>query len=166
MVGERRRHLYATPESSTLWETTYDYRAYAICDGYRQMAPRTNGQSIFRAVGRDARQPNAPWGLLGVSLGWALGYLATFFIILHRSCAATKLRQTEVLSVLGKAVMPAATMYAAVMGLSEFLSPNTSPLFRLLALVGTGVIVHSIAAWVLTRAEVSELMELLRKPRQ
>jgi hypothetical protein len=57
-------------------------------------------------------------------------------------------------------------MYAAVLGLAELLSPSMSTLARLLILVGTGAIVHSIAAWLLSRAEILELTDLLRKSQQ
>ena len=103
----------------------------------------------------------ARWGVEGVSLAWVLVFPVAFAINLSFSLPVLGVGRWQFVGTLAKSALPGIPMYAAVLLARSMLEPMSAiPLLALLVLVGA--FTYAIAAFVLNREGLREVLDVLR----
>lgn len=107
----------------------------------------------------------ARWGLIGVSLAWAITYPFCFLLTQQRSLKLIGVRMAEYLTAICVPVLTSAAMFLAVHLLRQLLQlGGFSPSWILLLSVGTGAAMYIALAWLLQREGCIELLTLISEP--
>lgn len=127
------------------------------------------GRSVMNLVYSILLLPVAFWvgadngGLIGVCIAWLAMYPLAMLLMLRNALPLIGLPIRTFAIALLPSLSGAAVMYAAVW-LARGLLPDAMPLaLALAALVAVGVVVYAICAWLLNRAVVEEVLDLMRR---
>jgi O-antigen/teichoic acid export membrane protein len=103
----------------------------------------------------------ARWGVEGVSLAWVLVFPVAFAINLSFSLSVLGVGRWQFVATLARSALPGIPMYAAVLLARSMLGPITPiPLLAILVLVGA--VTYAVAAFILNREGLREVLALLR----
>jgi O-antigen/teichoic acid export membrane protein len=103
------------------------------------------------------------WGLVGVSLAWALAYPVQFFILLRRSLPVLHSSLSGYLNAMRGAAVSGALMYLVVMSARDTLeSVMVRPAMQLGLLIFVGMITYLSLLFIIHRQAYRELVVLIR----
>lgn len=102
------------------------------------------------------------WGLVGLSVAWLVAAPLVFLQSSLSSLPALSLRLGRLANAMAPAAFAGALMYGAVDVMRPLLPIEQWAIFRLSALVSTGVIAYAIASFALNRSGIREVIVLIR----
>lgn len=93
----------------------------------------------------------ATWGVLGLSVGWAVAHLLAMIANMRRSLDLVGVTRAELARSLAPVLASAAVMYGAVLSLKSILPPDLPLALRLALLVVAGAAAYAAASFLLNR---------------
>lgn len=102
------------------------------------------------------------WGIVGVSLVWAIVYPLVFLYNLSRILPFLKIRLFDFLGAIARPASSAFTMYVAVIVFKMLSGTDTKSILNLLLLITTGITVYSGMILTLYKEGYREVLSLIR----
>lgn len=103
------------------------------------------------------------WGIEGLCTAWIVGFPLVFLANLRRALPVIHVEVTQFLLIMVRPALAGLVMYGAVHTVGRLISPTTSDLSRLIALVLTGAITYTAMALIVNRAGCMEVLQAFRK---
>lgn len=102
------------------------------------------------------------WGIVGVSIAWALTYPVSFLIAIARASVVTGVSAWRYFHAMARAAVAGAGMYLAVLGCRIALSGVVPEAVLLGLMVAAGVVSYGALSWLVNRAQLRDTLALVR----
>ncbi|MCO6439778.1 MAG: lipopolysaccharide biosynthesis protein [Nitrococcus mobilis] len=103
------------------------------------------------------------WGIVGVSLAWAIAWPAVFFINLGYSLPILRLRRRDLLQAISRSWLAGISMLAAIAAAAFILPVGINPWIRLTWLIVVGASAYTGVSMMINRSSLLELLDLVRR---
>jgi len=104
----------------------------------------------------------AEHGPVGLAMAWATAYPVVFLITSFRVGKAVGLGITDLIGSMGRPIISAAGMYAAVILMKPFIFGNAGDVLYLLQLIAVGAVSYALLLLAIHREGIVEILELFR----
>jgi len=104
----------------------------------------------------------AQWGPVGLSVAWVAVYPAIFLFSATRASRLVGVHVTDFLKTMVGPMLAAMVMYLAIYAVSHVAVGAPGSVIHLVQLVGTGMVIYTIAVWFLCRQTLLDAISLVR----
>jgi len=104
----------------------------------------------------------AEHGPVGLAMSWTAAYPVVFLITSFRVGKAVGLGIVDLIGAMGRPIISAAGMYAAVILVKPFIFGSVGDVLYLLQLIVVGAVSYTFLLWVIHREGIAEILELFK----